>query len=1440
MSSRVEDSRASVGVVSPIVEIVRALVGERGGSAAGQAWRVVADFDEKAIASFFHDKKDGSDVRHLFIKTGLARGVLNPWLALIESVVGGGGGGGFSQGAVLDVTDPRGPELLKSVVRRVERFFGAPQGERVDFRFQEDIAEREGLIEARQSLVRTARCESEAGPEYDRRFGRLAGGCRPVVVVLDDYNNLIVKNEAGVFGVAAHIKATRAAQYATCHCATLNNLGIAFAVEAPSVQVGEDRRDVYAAVREVLPVELLDQWRSRICAFVVDLGWSVLEVFGEEVSGGGEGLGAEGWTGRGGAGGARVEPGPALGAGLAALKLLTERYPEVPSFVYTGQWSDRRLLDGLVHGACWCFQKRKSHHGPGVGMEGKALSVVSLEEQLTAAVTMRCGAYPDPPDRRQLQLEGSDAGARLKKALKITAPIHGSARGGELQRLVASLFPSAKWVTPRRVVVSGRSRSLRGTFVVDVEGAEGQTAKRFVKLASWPAIVGEWLAYRRVIEPRLSSHVAQIASGPVMVGGAGRGGGGRLERSGAIAYSLVGFPESGELRSLGERLRAGAESGVARQVEETFSRVLRGLYRSRRRVVRSLWSWLGDVLPPLFTGVLVPLDGPEGDLAKERQWTVNASWIGVADRQDEAKSAAEAVRVVEESKIDDESEATPWEYPKGRMVWLNGFEFSEMAAGGESAQLGYLTLRHPILGFRIRLRGVPDDVRDRFGAAWLRPGMPVHVGAVLDGRSRDLSTLAAMVDGAAGRGGFASREALLRKCRENWGWSTVAVDPLTVFAYCADERRLQFGVEAWEGPIHGDLNLENLMFSGRDGPAWLIDFDNAVERGMIAFDLAKLEVEIWNHEILRLFTEDFTPQKGLRVLGDVLERLDRGTWEGEEKNLLGAEYASPHRDRLNELLGIVCCLRRFCKQLRLTREESGWARSVYALASLKFLEDEGRRLLAYAASIWHVSTVARGTKGLGGVSGRILGLADSWSKGREDALVGEVDAQGCNEAVADAVGGARIEWSAEESVERWDVISTGGVGDAMELIGHLWLLVRAERGRGRVIVPKIANRGSGVNFVDVLECGGYGFANHLHAIRRECAAWGSSVGRGEVVVPALDALLERGRVVGAMRNDLLTYLSVMSRLVASGCTHGVVGVKGTGCGNGLLTGDIVERLESFLEDIGVKVTRHEQGGRRWLVQEVDGLGAVREVRWCSTNGNFPQGRAIGGVLALLHLDGLVRGSYGAGEGWDVQEPLLWVDGGGEARNQHSEFFCSTLPDLCDVPAAQRNREALEEAWNTLRRRMQSENLAEASPWSRAVIESAQRWMVGFDRSGHTERRLDLDRWDSELSVYSVGAYPYCPGSSSDEEQVVAGYRMGPFDRFFRWLCGRERNAVAGPLGDAAAVGLWLHALPGELWRPGSPLVSVFYRPGRTSERAVVERLKYVLREGAVSVKSLGR
>ena len=1288
--------------------------------------------------------------------------------------------------------------------------------------------------------------EGSAQPAYDCRFSRLAGGLRPVVIVLDDYNDYVKRKDrkserseverngrrfepiddridaaAERYGVSPE----RFREALRCHCDTLNELGETFLVRAPPLWLtcADDGAPDYERIAASLPFHHIDGRRNQICAFLVDLEW--LPFCSQD-------------------GDSRVRwP----SNGLRILRLLSLCYPEIPSFLYTGLWSQGRLLRGLTNGAVWCFQKNESHHTHESGDKANSLTRLTLEEKLTTAAEIRYGAYSDPPYPRQLCIDDG-VQRQFRAQFGDDFSIYHGATGNGLRRLVARLFPDTPVVSVPRLCTTGRSRSTRGVFIAELGGGGGPTGKRIVKVALWSAIVKEWNAYKRVIEPQLNSQVAYPIGGPVMIRGEQP-----QDLTGAIAYSLAGFPETSDLCSLAELLESRDVTEVEKRVTQTCKQVLSVLYESRRSVLRPLWMWFGDVLPPFCSGVLVPVHDPTEEVPDDRIWRVAVP----RDRDDygSADRLADAVRTAAllgfHSKTDDVS---PWRYPRDRVVLLDGFELAELDPHGDG-DFGYVTFRHPALGFRIRLRGDPADIGRRWGAAWGKPGMLVRVRAVLDARGRDWVRIQTIVDEAIAAEGQKTRKHLFARLGDEWAIQTAAtprqtgVRPATDFfdlfhRWTQSVADLNFGLTALEGRTHGDLNLENLMFSGT-GPAWLIDFERAAETGMIALDLAHLEVSIWNREVPSLLAQD--SPRPWRALGELLARLETTDRDGDMRE----DQISRHSSRLNKLAQLFGQLRDFGAKLGVTPNEARWARAACAFQSLKFSSTTRERLWTYAMSVWHLAGVAPSGESLCERPERFIeaipsGRVSDADRRRLNAFVLAADKSYCVPGVVRAAAGESIRWNRDGErvpAERWDVTSTGSAGDLTALIGHLWLLVRAgaepedagDVGAPKIVAPKISARGTSGGGIDVLDSGGYVFANHVDQLVSECRRQGSAVAR-EGLVPVDTVLLETRRVAGAMKNGVLTYLSVMSKAVRAGCTHVVVDVKcgfdtkmrldtSAGSARGLVSAELpdalsseemLDELKSFLDRIGVEASRDEDV--QWLTQNVRGvepLAPLKEVRWCVTNADRPQGRAIGRVLTLLHLDGLIRGAY---RGHSSHRETLLRRDEGWAKSEYGCFYGNGLAALCGVDQDHRNPAALECGWVKLRTRM-TRRLAE-----HGILLRVPAWMSRIEAG--TERAESLEQWNNDLSVYSAAAFPYC--TNSRDTVRVAGHDMKRWDRLFRWLCGPD------PMdGD---VGLWLHALPDEELEPGMPLISVFFRPSRTPDRTVAERVRYLLHGGVVSVR----
>ena len=101
------------------------------------------------------------------------------------------------------------------------------------------------------------------------------------------------------------------------------------------------------------------------------------------------------------------------------------------------------------------------------------------------------------------------------------------------------------------------------------------------------------------------------------------------------------------------------------------------------------------------------------------------------------------------------------------------------------------------------------------------------------------------------------------------------------------EKVLQLLHQDWpeeeKGIVHGDLNVENIVISQRDGLCRLIDFA-MTGPGYGVYDYVKLEVEIRTHVMARCLEIDLSVDKnGAKASTDAFDRIsdyERATWRG--------------------------------------------------------------------------------------------------------------------------------------------------------------------------------------------------------------------------------------------------------------------------------------------------------------------------------------------------------------------------------------------------------------------------------------------------------------------------------------------------------------------------------------------------------------------------------
>ncbi len=835
----------------------------------------------------------------------------------------------------------------------------------------------------------------------------LIGWPKPTIYVFDDYNNYILFEE-GVYTPNPHLTEEVAIYYCGAEkredfqkevlagfCLMLNNLSLAFTVKAPPLWIPNTQAG-YDLISAALPLAQIERDRAQIAAFIVDLEWlPTLTDYAPDSNTNDR----QQWR----------------KMGRLCVDILSQLYPEIPSFIFTGLQPAEELQDGLSRGASWGFQKERSHHYSREQATTKQLSeqltYINLERHLSRFVEVRYGSYPEVPFPNQLKLDpNTPAGQQLIKQLGIEQSASKAFQRQTLQKLIATLFPAANFVEPVKVLTTGKSKA-EATFFVSPTSGQDKLATRFIKIGPWLSVQKEYLAYQRVIQPRLNSYTASLIHKPVLATGENN-----QMPKGALMYSLAGFPEDHKnLRALNELFeqhleKPGGDRFLLDRLRNTLEEVLLPLYQagtSKPSKKQPLWRWLGDVLPPLYTGALVPLPLISREALDEQTTTAivlssqtvqgykdTAAWTlaSFALTQlnfhlETANLECQKAAVQEPSHWDDEILQKPY-----KQVLLSGWYLSAIEWQEGDLGSGSITLVHPDLGFKVLLRGRGEDIRLRFGATWIRPGMSVKVLACLDATNQELEKIKRKINenlsslnwltDAANHPSADVFEYILSNFKQANNLSERLTSPLKVFGNQSILPH-HYTIPAHAGPIHGDLNLNNILYPANETVGWLIDFELVKEQGMIAFDLAKLEVEIWNHHlspylaVLATLSRSSHASRCYQLLCWSLQALD---FLGDETEFFitkvrsDEEFSAPSDVLLipiSNALKIIKAIRRFgLEQCKLMPEELKWALAAYFFNAVKFPSQTKKfkassgctAVFAFLASAWHLDAVLPNSK----------------------------------------------------------------------------------------------------------------------------------------------------------------------------------------------------------------------------------------------------------------------------------------------------------------------------------------------------------------------------------------------------------------------------------------------------------------------------------------------
>ncbi len=187
-------------------------------------------------------------------------------------------------------------------------------------------------------------------PDAYKQVYHFLGSPKPILYILDDYNNYIeCKNSIySPKQICKHIAnyyhetqekepIKKLEKILKGFCLILSNLSLAFTIKAPKLEIDKSEPS-YELICQTIPLKAIAQDASQIAAFIIDLEW--LPPIDKQTQNRTQ------WK----------------KMGSMAIDILSEHYPEIPSFIFTGLKPSQEIQEALIHGAYWGFHKEESHH----------------------------------------------------------------------------------------------------------------------------------------------------------------------------------------------------------------------------------------------------------------------------------------------------------------------------------------------------------------------------------------------------------------------------------------------------------------------------------------------------------------------------------------------------------------------------------------------------------------------------------------------------------------------------------------------------------------------------------------------------------------------------------------------------------------------------------------------------------------------------------------------------------------------------------------------------------------------------------------------------------------------------------------------------------------------------------------------------------------------
>jgi len=468
--------------------------------------------------------------------------------------------------------------------------------------------------------------------------------------------------------------------------------------------------------------------------------------------------------------------------------------------------------------------------------------------------------------------------------------------------------------------------------------------------------------------------------------------------------------------------------------------------------------------------------------------------------------------------------------------------------------------------------------------------------------------------------------------------------------------------------IHGDLNLENILvtLSGQNLLGWFIDFSRS-RFGHTAFDFVKLETEI-KTQLLSKYLSKLISEMQLQGEGEPVMRCLEWFHSFEEEGVIENSKSQPLSrfaawKQVRELASLVLLIRHLASRYDLGGEYN-WALFFYSFTALKFTNlDEPKmaaplpKCLAYLAACAAYRKLERTDPLLAQerIFSRNLKATHSGSSLCKEQLLIEAYRENPAEqgwmlafletlrerdlnvdeiamfAREIAASGQLLCW--DSSYVTIDIPSTGGTGSKVPILVPAIVIAAARRlTSNQLIIPKMSSRGIPAGTIDVLESVGYQAEISLRRYQRIVSEVGlSNIAPTRELAPMDKWLMElRGRRrTRMMRRADLTVASILGKKLAIGCRRLIVEIKAG--------------AETKMRFADRRVPEQAvRDGAKLFIEVGEKLGI--EVRCLITDGNRPQGKYIGPLLALKEAVDLLKGNV------DEELKQLCVEAAAEMLN----------------------------------------------------------------------------------------------------------------------------------------------------------------------------------------------